>query len=67
MKQDQALIYAEGYRDGLERAWKIFRKVDRNQPKYKMPLELTARMARAKGEVDDYMYERSDHESGRDR
>lgn len=59
MKQDEALIYAQGYKDGLERAWRIYRIVDRNQEKYPMPMELTARMARAKGEVEDYIYERT--------
>lgn len=57
MKQDFANIWANGYKAGLERAWRIFRKVDRNQPAMKMPLELTARMKKAVGEVEDYLYE----------
>lgn len=67
MKQDEALIYAYGFKAGLERAWRIYRIVDRNQKDYPMPMELTARMAKAKGEVEDFIYERCGNESSRDR
>lgn len=60
MKQSESLAYAEGYKAGLERAWAIFRKIDQEHPEYPMPMELTGRMARAKGEVEDYLYERGE-------